>query len=81
MGRLIKKQKAYESIEFDEDAVLEGVKRFYGTKKRRPTSVALDETLIKDLRAIAKAKAIPYQSLMRMLLRSSVNQLKRSVVG
>ena len=52
---------------FEKKKLLEAAKRL---KKRRklPTSVALEEKTIKDLKALAEWRGVPYQILMRMFI-------------
>lgn len=52
---------------FEKKKLLEAAKRL---KKRRklPTSVALEEETIKELKALAEWRGVPYQILMRMFI-------------
>lgn len=53
--------------QFDKKKILAAAKRL---KKRRklPTSIALEEATIKELKALAQWRGVPYQVLMRMFI-------------
>jgi predicted DNA binding CopG/RHH family protein len=51
------------------------MKRFKNRKKR-PTSVALDETTIRELKILAKKQGIPYQVLIRGFILDGLQRLK-----
>lgn len=64
----VKSQKEYETVSvFERKKILDAAKRL---KKRRkfPTSVALEEETIKELKALAQWRGVPYQVLMRMFI-------------
>ena len=72
-----KSLKEYEEpFEFDEKAILKAMKKING--RRRPTSVALEETTIKELKRIAEEKDVPYQVLMRMFITAGLEKMKQS---
>ncbi len=72
-----KSLKEYEGpIEFDEKKILEAMKKIKG--RRLPTSVALEERTIKELKRIADKKGVPYQVLMRMFILEGLEQMKKS---
>ena len=61
----IKSLKEYNnSSEFNERQILSAMKKVVG--RRKPTSVALEEKTIKDLKKLASKIEVPYQVLMRM---------------
>jgi hypothetical protein len=63
-----KSLKEYEAgSEFEEEKLLEAVKRLR-KKRRLPTSVALEAETIKELKAQAEWRKVPYQVLMRMFI-------------
>lgn len=71
----VKRLKEYEEeSEFDEKKILEAMKRVTGGRK--PTSVALEEKTIDDLKKVAKKKSIPYQVLMRMFIMDGLKRIK-----
>ena len=70
-----KRLKAYEKIEFDSKEIIEGMSRLKGAR-RKPTSIALEEELLKELKAIASKRGVPYQVLMRLLIAEGVKRLK-----
>ena len=71
-----KSQKEYdEASEFDEKAILDAMKRVKG--KRKPTSVALQEETIKDLKKLGDKLGVPYQVLMRMFILEGLKKMKK----
>jgi predicted DNA binding CopG/RHH family protein len=75
MKRYAKKLKKYDQIDFDPKDIIAGMSRLKGTQ-RKPTSVALEEDLIQELKSMAGKKGIPYQVLMRLLIADGVKRLK-----
>tara|TARA_Y100000590_G_scaffold451683_1_gene593487 strand:+ start:138 stop:374 length:237 start_codon:yes stop_codon:yes gene_type:complete len=70
-----KSLKEYEEpVEIDSDRLLEAMKRVKG--RRKPTSVALDEETIKELKKIATKLNVPYQVLMRVFILDGLKKLK-----
>ncbi|MCY4523317.1 MAG: CopG family antitoxin [Halobacteriovoraceae bacterium] len=65
-----------ESSYFDEKKFLEAMKKING--RRKPTSVALEEELIKELKKLAKKNNVPYQVLMRMFILDGVKKMKKA---
>lgn len=64
----VKSDKAYGAVsEFEKGKILAVAKRL---KKQRkfPTSVALSEETIRELKALAEWRGVPYQVLMRMFI-------------
>jgi hypothetical protein len=72
MKRYAKALKEYDEIEFDPKEIIAGMNRLKGAR-RKPTSIALEEELLKELRALAQK-----QGLMRLLIADGVKRLKRS---
>lgn len=52
---------------FEEAKILDAARRLKKSRKR-PTSVALEEETIKELKALASWRGVPYQILMRMFI-------------
>ena len=75
MTKYAKRLKAYDKIEFDPKEIIAGMSRLKGAR-RKPTSVALEEDLLKELKAIAEEKGVPYQVLMRLLIADGLKRLK-----
>lgn len=74
----VKSLKEYEEeSEFDSAQILEAMKK--GSSKKKPTSIALDEKTIKDLKRIAKKLEIPYQVLMRMFILEGLKKMRQAV--
>ncbi len=73
-----KSLKEYDKT-FDLDAkkILAAMKRFKSSPKK-PTSVALDETTINELKAIAEIQGIPYQVLIRVFILDGLDRLKKA---
>lgn len=64
----VKSQKGYKAASgFEKNKILAAAKRL---KKQRklPTSVALEEETIKELKTLAEWRGVPYQVLMRMFI-------------
>lgn len=73
-----KSLKAYSSESIlDSKKILAAMKRFKSSPKK-PTSVALDETTIQELKAIADIQGIPYQVLIRVFILDGLDRLKKS---
>lgn len=77
MKKSIKRLKMYDKIEFDTDAIIAGMQRLKGAR-RKPTSIALEEEILAELKEVAAIKGIPYQVLMRMLISEGLKKLKSS---
>lgn len=75
MRKYAKKSKAYDKIDFDPKEIIEGMSRLKGAR-RKPTSVALEEELLKELKALATKRGVPYQVLMRLLIADGIKRLK-----
>jgi hypothetical protein len=73
-----KRLKEYErSFVFDPEVIIAGMSRLKGSR-RKPTSIALEEDLLEELRAMAQKKGIPYQVLMRLLIAEGLKRLRVS---
>ncbi len=73
-----KSLKEYEEPSyFDEKKLLEAMKK--AAKRRKPTSVALEEKTIKELKKLADKKNVPYQVLMRMFILDGLKKIKETV--
>lgn len=73
-----KSLKKYEgSFELDSKKILAAMRRYKDSRKK-PTSVALDETTIKELKAVAEKQGIPYQVLIRVFILDGLERLKRA---
>ena len=59
------------------DRILAAMKRFKDSRKK-PTSVALDETTIQELKALAEKQGIPYQVLIRVFILDGLERMKRA---
>ena len=77
MTRYAKQLKAYERIDFDPKEIIAGMSRLKGAQ-RKPTSVALEAELLRELKHLAQQKGVPYQVLMRLLLAEGVRRLKQA---
>lgn len=64
----VKSLKEYEApSQFEEKKILAAARRLK-KKRKLPTSIALDEGTIKELKALAEWRGVPYQILMRMFI-------------
>ena len=77
MKKYAKRLKAYDKIEFDPKEIIEGMSRLKGAR-RKPTSVALETELLKELKSLAEKRGVPYQVLMRLLIADGVRRLKEA---
>lgn len=75
MKKYAKQLKEYEKIEFDTAAIIAGMRRLKGAR-RKPTSIALEEDLLSELKEFADKKGVPYQVLMRLLIADGLRRLK-----
>lgn len=75
MSKYPKRLKTYDQIDFDPKEIIEGMSRLKGAR-RKPTSVALEEELLKDLKGLAQKRGVPYQVLMRLLIADGIKRLK-----
>jgi predicted DNA binding CopG/RHH family protein len=73
-----KRLKEYdEPAELDSKKILAAMKRYKDSPKK-PTSVALDETTIMELKTMAEAQGIPYQVLIRVFILDGLERLKKA---
>ncbi len=75
MKKSVKRLKEYDKIEFDAEAIIEGMKRLKGAR-RKPTSIALEEEILEELKEIAESRGVPYQVLMRLLIVDGLKRMK-----
>ena len=75
MKKSVKRLKAYDRIEFNVSEIVAGMSRLKGAR-RKPTSIALEDEMLKELKEIAAARGIPYQVLMRLLIADGLKKLK-----
>ncbi len=74
----VKSLKEYDQeFELDSKKILAAMKRFKESPKK-PTSVALDETTIQELKNIAATQGIPYQVLIRVFILDGLDRLKKT---
>jgi len=69
-------QSMYKNIEFDKKAALAARKQLKAKKK--PTSIALEEETIEELKELASTKGIPYQVLMRSFILEGLKKSKKT---
>ena len=75
MKKSVKRLKDYDRIEFNAEEIIAGMSRLKGAR-RKPTSIALEDEMLKELKNIAASKGIPYQVLMRLLIADGLKKLK-----
>jgi hypothetical protein len=74
----VKSLKEYEPVaELDARKILDALKRDKSAPKK-PTSIALDEETIQELKAMAEIQGIPYQVLIRVFILDGLERLKKS---
>lgn len=76
MKRYAKTSEDYKQIDFDAETIIAGMRRLKG-QRRKPTSIALEEDLLKELKSLADKRGVPYQVLMRLLISEGVARLKK----
>jgi predicted DNA binding CopG/RHH family protein len=74
----VKSLKEYEGESLlDANKILTAMKRFKESPKK-PTSVALDEKTIQELKVLAEHNGIPYQVLIRVFILDGLERLKKA---
>jgi predicted DNA binding CopG/RHH family protein len=74
----VKFRKEYdEPFEFEAEKILAAMKRYKDSRKK-PTSVALDEKTISELKKVAEKQGIPYQVLIRVLILDGLERIKKA---
>ncbi len=76
MSRYVKSESGYARVGFEAKKIRAAMKKARESRKR-PTSVALDQELIDQLKAEAKARGVPYQVLMRMFIVEGFKRFQR----
>lgn len=73
-------EEMYENNEYDIEAVRKGSEllRELKSKRKKPTSIALDEETIEELKKLAEQKGIPYQVLMRSFIIEGIKRAKKA---
>lgn len=69
-------ENIYKEIEFDKKAALAARKLL--KSKKKPTSIALEEETIEELKDLASQKGIPYQVLMRSFILEGLRKSKKA---
>ena len=75
MKKFAKQLKEYDKIDFDPKEIIASMRRLKGAR-RKPTSIALEEDLLNELKQVADKKGVPYQVLMRLLIADGLKRLK-----
>ena len=74
----VKSRKEYDEVNtLDAKKILAAMKR-YKESPKKPTSVALDEKTIQELKAHAEMNGIPYQVLIRVFILDGLERLKKA---
>jgi predicted DNA binding CopG/RHH family protein len=74
----VKSLKEYDhSFELNSDKILAAMRRHRESKKK-PTSVALDEATIQELKKLAAKQGIPYQVLIRVFILDGLDRMKKA---
>lgn len=69
-------ENIYKNIEFDKKSALAARKLL--KNKKKPTSVALEDETIEELKELAAFKGIPYQVLMRSFILDGLRKSKKA---
>ena len=69
-------EKTYKNIEFDKKAAQSARKLL--KSKKKPTSIALEDETIEELKSLAAIKGIPYQVLMRSFILDGLRKSKKA---
>jgi predicted DNA binding CopG/RHH family protein len=77
MKKYARRLKEYDRIDFDSKEIISGMTRLKGAR-RKPTSIALEEAVISDLKNLAQKRGVPYQVLMRLLIADGIKRLKKT---
>ena len=77
MPRYVRNESEYKSVSFEARKIKAAAKSA-GSRRKLPTSVALDPKLIADLKAEARSRGVPYQILMRMFIIDGFKRLKKA---
>ena len=74
----VKSLKEYDApVKIDAEKILNAMKRYKNSPKV-PTSIALDETTIMELKEVALSQGIPYQVLTRVFILDGLSRLKKA---
>ena len=74
----VKSLKGYkEPSHLEASKILEAMKRYKHAKKK-PTSVALDEATISELKRMAERQGVPYQVLIRVFILDGLDRSKKA---
>ena len=65
------------TVQLEASKILEAMKRYKNSRKR-PTSVALDDITIVELKRIAEKQGIPYQVLIRVFILDGLERFKKA---
>jgi len=76
MKRYAKSLVEYKNIQFDEKKLVSAAKRLR-VRRKLPTSIALEEGTVRELKVIATKLGVPYQVLMRMLILEGLRKMKK----
>lgn len=73
-----KSLKEYDApVQLDAAKILVAMKRYKNARKK-PTSVALDEQTVTELKRNAEKQGIPYQVLIRVFILDGLERLKKA---
>ncbi|MBF0106852.1 MAG: hypothetical protein HQM16_16185 [Deltaproteobacteria bacterium] len=74
----VKSLKEYDAPAIlDASKILDAMKRYKNVRKR-PTSVALDDSTINELKKTAGKQGIPYQVLIRVFILDGLERTKKA---
>ena len=74
----VKSLQTYEGpFDLAPEHVLVAMRRYKHARKK-PTSVALEERTLEELKALAEQQGIPYQVLMRVFILRGIESMKQA---
>jgi predicted DNA binding CopG/RHH family protein len=75
----VKSRSEYRAAsQFEQKKIVAAAKRLK-KKRKLPTSVALEEETINELKKLAEWRGVPYQILMRMFILEGLNNSRAAV--
>jgi len=77
MTYYVKSDPIYDKVTYNRAAARASAQKLKKARKQ-PTSVALDPSVIRELRREALQRGIPYQVLMRMFIVEGLRNLKKA---
>ena len=77
MAYYVKSETGYEKATYDREKVTGAAVRLRKAHKR-PTSIALDPAVIRQLKREAQSRGLPHEVLIRMLIVDGLKRMKKT---